>query len=56
MRGEHGEHTDPGAGGIYDLSNKVRFGIDETEAVLQMYKGVQKVIQAEVALGGTATA
>jgi len=45
VRGTHGEHTEA-KGGVYDVSNKRRLGITEVEAVAQLAKGVQALIQA----------
>ncbi|KAK3603327.1 hypothetical protein CHS0354_025933 [Potamilus streckersoni] len=45
-RGIHGEHTES-EGGVYDISNKRRLGLSEIEAIEEMRKGVQAVIEAE---------
>lgn len=44
--GIHGEHSET-EGGVYDISNKARLGIDEYTAVKQMYDGVKKLIEME---------
>ena len=45
VRGTHGEHTEA-EGGVYDVSNRRRLGITEVEAVAQLARGVQALIQA----------
>ncbi|KAL4233034.1 hypothetical protein ACF0H5_007720 [Mactra antiquata] len=51
-RGIHGEHSDS-VGGVYDISNKRRMGLSEIEAVQEMRKGVEKIIQLESQLRNT---
>jgi len=48
-RGIHGEHSDS-VGGVYDISNKRRMGLTEIQAVQEMRKGVQKIIELETTL------
>lgn len=50
-RGIHGEHSDS-VGGVYDISNKRRMGLTEIEAVQEMRKGVEKIIELERSLRG----
>lgn len=52
-RGVHGEHSES-KGGVYDISNKRRMGLSEIEAVQEMRKGVEKIIDLEkkLASGG----
>lgn len=49
-RGIHGEHSDS-KGGVFDISNKRRMGLSEIEAVQEMRRGVEKIIQLEKKLG-----
>ncbi|XP_076467181.1 arginine kinase Oct f 2-like [Babylonia areolata] len=48
-RGIHGEHTES-VGGVYDISNKRRLGLSEFDAIQEMRKGVEEVIQKEKSL------
>ncbi|XP_045196942.1 arginine kinase-like isoform X1 [Mercenaria mercenaria] len=48
-RGIHGEHSDS-VGGVYDISNKRRMGLSEIEAVQEMRRGVEKIIELESGL------
>ena len=45
-RGIHGEHSES-AGGVHDISNKRRLGLSEVAAVLTMYEGVKRLIEAD---------
>lgn len=45
-RGTSGEHTSSD-GGLFDVSNKRRLGLTEFEAVMEMQKGVKKLIKLE---------
>ncbi|ESO89232.1 hypothetical protein LOTGIDRAFT_183253 [Lottia gigantea] len=45
-RGIHGEHTES-VGGVYDISNKRRLGLTEIQAVQEMRRGVEAVIDRE---------
>lgn len=45
-RGMHGEHSES-VGGVYDISNKRRLGLSEIEAVQEMRRGVEKIIELE---------
>ena len=51
--GIHGEHSES-KGGVYDISNKRRMGLSEIEAVQEMRRGVEKIIDLEkkLASGG----
>jgi len=46
VRGVHGEHTES-VGGVYDISNKQRLGIDEVECTKLLYFGIQKLLELE---------
>jgi len=46
-RGAKGEHSEPGPGGVYDVSNKARIGYSEVELVQTMINGVWKLIELE---------
>ncbi|KAH3726728.1 arginine kinase-like isoform X2 [Dreissena polymorpha] len=48
-RGIHGEHSDS-EGGVYDISNKRRMGLTEIEAVQEMRRGVERIIELEKGL------
>merc|ERR1711962_728288 len=48
-RGIHGEHTES-VGGVYDISNKRRLGLTEFEAIQEMRKGIEAVIEKEKSL------
>jgi len=48
-RGMHGEHSESGEGGIYDVSNRQRLGATETELIKKLYDGVAKLIELEKA-------
>jgi creatine kinase len=37
-------------GGVYDISNKRRMGLSEIEAVQEMRRGVEKIIELEQGL------
>jgi creatine kinase len=50
-RGIHGEHTES-VGGVYDISNKRRLGLNEIQAIQEMRRGVEAVIAEEKKLGG----
>lgn len=45
-RGVHGEHS-ASVGGVYDISNKRRMGLSEIDAVQEMRRGVEKIIELE---------
>jgi len=47
VRGLGGEHTPIGADGTVDISPKARFCISEAQIACALYKGVQKVWEAE---------
>ncbi|CAK4079328.1 unnamed protein product [Aphanomyces euteiches] len=46
-RGSKGEHSPPGPGGVFDVSNKARIGFSEVELVQTMIDGVWKLIELE---------
>jgi creatine kinase len=46
-RGSKGEHSPPGPGGVYDVSNKARIGFSEVQLVQTMIDGVWKLIELE---------
>ncbi len=46
-RGMHGEHSESGAGGIYDISNKQRLGKSEAELIQILHDGILKLIEME---------
>lgn len=46
-RGSKGEHSPPGPGGVYDVSNKARIGFSEVELVQNMIDGIWKLIELE---------
>lgn len=46
-RGSKGEHSPPGPGGVYDISNKARIGYSEVELVQTMINGIWKLIELE---------
>lgn len=46
-RGAKGEHSPPGPGGVYDVSNKARIGFSEVELVQTMINGIWKLIELE---------
>ncbi|KAL4176052.1 hypothetical protein KRP22_001007 [Phytophthora ramorum] len=46
-RGSKGEHSPPGPGGVYDVSNKARIGYSEVELVQTMIDGIWKLIDIE---------
>ncbi|RLN87998.1 hypothetical protein BBJ28_00017207 [Nothophytophthora sp. Chile5] len=46
-RGSKGEHSPPGPGGVYDVSNKARIGYSEVELVQTMIDGIWKLIELE---------
>lgn len=52
MRGVHGEHSE-GAGGVYDISNKRRLGISETEIINSLCSGISELIAREKKLQET---
>lgn len=49
IRGTQGEHSDA-VEGVYDVSNKRRFGIDENTAISEMYTGCLALIEEEKSL------
>lgn len=49
VRGIHGEHSES-ENGTFDISNKQRLGISETEAVNVMAQGIQELIAQETKL------
>ena len=51
--GVHGEHSES-KGGVYDISNKRRMGLSEIEAVQEMRRGVEKIIELEKKLASGA--
>jgi len=46
-RGSKGEHSPPGPGGVYDVSNKARIGHSEVELVQGMIDGIWTLIALE---------
>jgi creatine kinase len=46
-RGSKGEHSPPGPGGVFDVSNKARIGYSEVELVQTMIDGIWKLIELE---------
>lgn len=46
-RGMHGEHSERGEGGIYDISNRQRLGKSEAELIEILYEGVRELIKLE---------
>ncbi|KAG3212121.1 Creatine kinase, testis isozyme [Phytophthora cactorum] len=46
-RGSKGEHSPPGPGGVYDVSNKARIGFSEVELVQTMIDGIWKLVELE---------
>ena len=46
-RGSKGEHSPPGPGGVFDVSNKARIGHSEVELVQTMIDGIWKLIELE---------
>uniref|UniRef100_A0A8R1TQJ7 arginine kinase n=1 Tax=Onchocerca volvulus TaxID=6282 RepID=A0A8R1TQJ7_ONCVO len=44
--GNVGQHSES-ASAVYDISNKIRFGLKEFEAVKQMHDGVKQLIEME---------
>ncbi len=46
-RGMHGEHSESGEGGIYDVSNKRRLGKSEVELIQGLYDGVTRLLEME---------
>ncbi|KAK7494590.1 hypothetical protein BaRGS_00014243, partial [Batillaria attramentaria] len=46
-RGQYGERTEEGAGGVYDISNKRRLGIKEISQINEAYKGMKEIIKME---------
>lgn len=48
-RGSKGEHSPPGPGGVFDISNKYRIGHSEVELVQMMIDGVADIIAQEEA-------
>lgn len=46
-RGMHGEHSESGEGGIYDVSNKQRLGKSEVELIQGLVDGVKKLMEME---------
>ncbi|OTF74272.1 Group 20 mite allergen-like protein (Arginine kinase-like) [Euroglyphus maynei] len=46
IRGSKGEHTDSDEG-MYDISNRRRLGLTEYDAVMEMQRGVQQLIEME---------
>lgn len=56
-RGMHGEHSEAGAGGIFDISNKQRLGKSEVELIQGLADGVRVLIEKETnAMTQTTTA
>jgi len=51
-RGIHGEHSES-EGGVFDISNKRRMGLSEIQAVQEMRKGVEQIIDIEKNLRAT---
>lgn len=49
VRGVHGEHSES-EGGVFDISNKKRLGISESQVVRVLVDGVQKLIDMEQSL------
>lgn len=50
IRGVHGEHSEKNAEGIYDISNRNRYGLSEISAISTMAAGVKNLIRIEMAL------
>jgi len=46
VRGVHGEHSES-EGGIFDISNKQRLGVDEIECTKLLYIAVKKLLEME---------
>lgn len=49
IRGIDGEHSES-KGGVFDVSNKRRLGYSEADLALDMYKGVNELIEVEKSL------
>lgn len=52
-RGMYGEHTEPGEGGVYDISNKIRIGHTEWELINLMWNGAKVMLENEKLLNET---
>ncbi|KAL3285173.1 hypothetical protein HHI36_019292 [Cryptolaemus montrouzieri] len=50
VRGTRGEHTES-EGGVYDISNKRRLGLTESDAIREMQDGILEIIRIEQSLG-----
>jgi len=46
VRGVHGEHSES-EGGVFDISNKQRLGVDEVECTKLLYAGVKRLLELE---------
>ena len=46
IRGTHGEHSE-NEDGVFDISNKHRLGITESDIIQKLYSGVQHLISKE---------
>jgi len=46
VRGVHGEHSES-EGGVFDISNKQRLGVDEIDCTKLLYNGVKKLLELE---------
>lgn len=49
-RGFRGEHSEPGPGGAFDISNMQRIGFSEVELIQKMIDGCDDLIEMEKAL------
>lgn len=47
-RGVNGEHTES-VGGVYDISNKIRIGRTEWDLINDMWTGIRKILDVELA-------
>ena len=47
VRGTSGEHSDV-IGGVYDISNKRRLGINEFDVIKEMHTGIKEIIKMEI--------
>lgn len=50
VRGAGGEHSDPGKGGLVDISPKARLGVAEVNIMQKLFDGIDALWQAEKAL------
>eukprot|EP01094_Clydonella_sp_ATCC50884_P018357 TRINITY_DN3384_c0_g1_i1.p1 TRINITY_DN3384_c0_g1~~TRINITY_DN3384_c0_g1_i1.p1 ORF type:complete len:388 (+),score=173.34 TRINITY_DN3384_c0_g1_i1:45-1166(+) len=56
VRGEHGEHSAYGAGGLVDISPKTRMMITEAEIVRTLHRGIARLNELEEAAAAAAGA